>query len=125
MVQPVETETGMGSGARCLRALLKEPLAPGATTKLQCTASFMRVQTPVPEAVFQNEPQRMVYEDNAYILFPYRVLKQTTRVGAFTELPMSCDLCMRLCHRTWLLCLFRPSNVFPANKFSIRLRTYH
>ena len=93
VMQPVESETGVGSGARCLRALLREPLAPGASTKLQCTASFTRVQTPVPEAVFQNEPQRMVYEDNAYVLFPYRVLKQTTRVGALGKHPLSREPC--------------------------------
>jgi hypothetical protein len=81
-LQPVESETGVGSGARCLRALLAEPLGPGKTTKLQCTASFTRLQTPFPEAVFQNEPQRMLYLDNAYIPSPYTILKQTTKVGS-------------------------------------------
>ncbi len=80
--QPVESEVGLGSGARCLRALLAEPLAPGKTAKLQCTASFTQLQTPLPQAVFQNEPQRMLYTDNAYILSPYTILKQTTKVGS-------------------------------------------
>jgi len=77
----VESTVGLGSGAVCLTALLAQPLAPGKTTKLQCTATFTRLQIPLPEAVFQNEPQRMLYLDNAYILSPYKILKQTTKVG--------------------------------------------
>lgn len=79
-LQPVESTVGLGSGAVCLTALLAQPLAPGKTTKLQCTATFTRLQIPLPEAVFQNEPQRMLYLDNAYILSPYKILKQTTKV---------------------------------------------
>lgn len=46
---------------------------------LEGFASLTQLQTPFPAAVFQNEPQRVVYEDNTYLLSPYKVAKQVTK----------------------------------------------
>ena len=67
-------------GARCIEARLNTPINPGKASLLEGGVVLTQLQTPFPAAIFQNEPQRVLYEDNVFMLSPYKILKQTTKV---------------------------------------------
>ena len=73
--------TGNQIGIACFKAALQKPIQPGKSGKLRSAASFTNLQKPFPAAIFQNEPQRVLFTDNAYILSPYKIHKQTTSVS--------------------------------------------
>ena len=70
-----------GEGVSCLQSELKEPLGAGKSADLQLVATFTQLQKPFPAAIWQNEPQRMLYLDTVHVLSPYKVNKQITKVS--------------------------------------------
>ena len=82
------SKTGEGHGAKCVSAVLTKPLVIGSSTEIQYAATVTQVLRPFPEAVFQNEPQRVLYHDSLYILSPYKVLKQSTKARSATFCPL-------------------------------------
>ena len=61
---------------------LTQPLQPGATSDLDVYAVFTKLQQAFPAHIQQAEPQRVLYQDSAYVLSPYSVATQTTKVHA-------------------------------------------
>ena len=87
MLQLWPSKAGEGRGAKCMSAVLTRPLVVGSSTEIQYAATVTQVLRPFPEAVFQNEPQRVLYHDSLYILSPYKVLKQSTKASSFFKPP--------------------------------------
>ena len=77
-----------GEGISCLAAKLNPPLKPGKSVDLQSVATFTQMQKPFPASIFQNEPQRVLYQDTVHLLLPYKVLTQKTKVTFDSALPL-------------------------------------
>ncbi|KAK9814530.1 hypothetical protein WJX72_007425 [[Myrmecia] bisecta] len=74
------TETGAPANVTCSKATLPQPLKAGASVDLEVYAVFTKLQTPYPASITQQDPQRVLYHDNIYVLSPYQIAKQTTKV---------------------------------------------
>lgn len=77
---PVGAVPGVPENVTCHSIEFIKPLAPGADAEVTLFSVYSRVQTPWPAAAAQDEPQRMVYRDTVYIVSPYKIAKQSTKV---------------------------------------------
>lgn len=59
-----------------------EPLKPDGNKDvfIRMQAVFTEMMQPLPDSVAQEETQKMSYKDNLYVLVPYHVQRQQTRV---------------------------------------------
>ncbi|KAK9844794.1 hypothetical protein WJX74_006918 [Apatococcus lobatus] len=75
---PVILDTQPGN-ASCWGVHLSQALQPGATSELDVYAVFTKLQHAFPAHIQQAEPQRVLYQDSAYVLSPYSIATQTTK----------------------------------------------
>jgi hypothetical protein len=68
------------AGVSCVELALQPALAKGKTAQLELLAVYTKVLHPRPAEVAQGEPQRVVYSASAYLLSPYKVARQSTKV---------------------------------------------
>jgi Ribophorin I len=64
----------------CFSADLSAAVAPGKAFKIEIQSVYTDLQKPWPAAILQSEPQRMLYFDSVYLLSPYLVESQSTKV---------------------------------------------
>ena len=95
-VSPVALES-QPANASCWGAQLSEPLQPGATTELDVYAVFTKLQRPFPAEVAQSEVQRMLFQESVYILSPYPVASQTTKVSTLAQSIKLGKVCVKFC----------------------------
>eukprot|EP00884_Botryococcus_braunii_P008767 jgi/Botrbrau1/17892/Bobra.0477s0002.1 len=74
---------GVPVNVSCFAAQLSSPVAPGKTFKVEIQSVYTELQKPWPAAIQQSDPQRVLYFDNLYILSPYTVESQSTKVACF------------------------------------------
>lgn len=91
---------GAPPGVACFAVQLSEPLTPGEMSSIKVYASFTDAMTANPAKLAQGEPHLVEYWDNLYVVSPYTVSVQETKVGAaasnlFAAINMNAAL--RLC----------------------------
>ncbi len=64
----------------CFAAALPTPVGAGKTSQLEIQSVFTHLQKAWPAAISQGDAQRMLYFDSIYIISPYPVQTQTTKV---------------------------------------------
>ncbi|KAK9807214.1 hypothetical protein WJX73_009902 [Symbiochloris irregularis] len=68
------------AGVSCDKFTLTEPLKSGKRTTVETYAVYTKLTHPRPAEIEQGETQRVVYEGHHYLLSPYFIKSQTTKV---------------------------------------------